>query len=209
STATGRIRSVSSEAGELLETHEAGDAQDEYQRHSNREGGHRGRGGIERILEVGEELDGKRGQLRAGQEERQGEIVEGDGKGEDRPRHHAGLDYPQRDLEERPHRVGAQALRGLLQRDVEVGQRGGDRADHVGCRDHDVADQERRVRGLHLEQRVELQKGDAGEDLGQEQGRGDERVEQISPAEASAYERDGGGRADDGGGNRGPEGQLG
>src|SRR6266478_8404782 len=91
SSVTGRIRSVSSEAGELLEPHEARDAQDEHQRHSNREGGHRGCGRVERVLEVREELDGKRGQLRAGEEERQGEVVEGDRKGEDRPRRHAGL----------------------------------------------------------------------------------------------------------------------
>src|ERR1700694_4736144 len=82
STVTGRITSISSEAGELLESHEARDAQDQHQRHPDGEGGHRGRGGVEGVLEIGEELDGKRGQLRAGEEERQGEIVEGDSKGE-------------------------------------------------------------------------------------------------------------------------------
>src|SRR5712691_13390965 len=71
---TGRIRSLSSEAGELLEPHEARDAEDEHQGHSDGEGGHRGRGGVEGVLEISEELDGERGQLRAGQEEREGEV---------------------------------------------------------------------------------------------------------------------------------------
>src|SRR6266436_9239188 len=79
SAATGLIARSPSEAGELLESHEARDAQDEHQGHPDGEGGHRGCGRVEGVLEIGEELDRERGQLRAGQEEREGEVVEGDG----------------------------------------------------------------------------------------------------------------------------------
>src|SRR5882724_13389665 len=75
-TVTGLIALSASEPRELLESHEARDAQDEHEGHSDGEGGHRGRGGVEGVLEIGEELDRQRGQLRAGQEERQGEVVE-------------------------------------------------------------------------------------------------------------------------------------
>src|SRR5215470_10190872 len=205
----GRIRALASEAGELLEPHEAGDAQDEHQGHPDGEGGHRGRGGVEGVLEIGEQLDRQRGELRAGQEERQREVVERDREGEDRPRHHPGLDHPQRDLEERAHRVRPEALGRLLQGQVEVGEGRGDGADHVGRGHHDVTDQQRAVGGLHLEQRVELQERHPGEDLGQQQRRGDEGVQQIAPAEAAAHQRDGRGGADHRGGERGPGGQLG
>jgi hypothetical protein len=209
SAVTGLIRSLVPEAGELLEPHEARDAQDEHQGHPDGEGGHRGRGGVEGVFEIGEELDRERGQLRAGQEERQGEVVERDREGEDRARDDPGLDHPQRHLEERAHRMRAEALRGLLQGEVEVGEGGGDGADHVGRRHHDVADEERGVGGLHLEEGVELQQRHAGEDLGQQERRGDEGVQQVAPAEAAPYQRDGRRGADHGGGQRGPGGQLG
>jgi hypothetical protein len=51
-------RRVASEPRELLEPHEARDAEDEDQRDPDGEGGHRGRGGVEGVLEIGEELDG-------------------------------------------------------------------------------------------------------------------------------------------------------
>src|SRR5260370_34682117 len=91
SAATGLIARSPSEPGELLEPHEARDAQDEHQGHPDGEGGHRGRGGVEGILEIGEELDRERGQLRAGQEEREGAVVERDREVEDRARDHAWL----------------------------------------------------------------------------------------------------------------------
>src|SRR6266550_1818684 len=72
---TGLMGKRASEPRELLEPHEARDAEDEHQRHSDREGGHRGRRRVERVLQVGEELDGERRQLRAGEKERQGEVV--------------------------------------------------------------------------------------------------------------------------------------
>ncbi|HXA98309.1 MAG TPA: hypothetical protein VN323_22285 [Candidatus Dormibacteraeota bacterium] len=206
---TGLIVAVSSEPGELFEAHEARDAQDEHQGHPDGEGGHRGRGGVEGIFEIGEELDGQGGQLRAGQEEGEGEVVEGDREGEDRARHHAGLDHAKGDLEERAHRMGAQALGGLLEGHVEVGEGGGDGTDHVRRRHHDVADEQRRVGGLHLEERVELEQGDAGEDLGQQERGGDERVEEIPAAEAAPHQRDGRRGPDHGGGDRGPGRQLG
>src|SRR6266540_3329476 len=99
SAVTGLIATSASESRELLEPHEARDAQDEHESHPDGEGGHRGRGGVEGVLEIGEELDGERGQLRAGEEERKGEVVEGDVEGEDRARGHARLDHPQGDLE--------------------------------------------------------------------------------------------------------------
>src|ERR1700687_882536 len=77
SAVTGLIGTSASEPRELLEPHEARDAQDEHQGHPDGEGGHRGRGGVEGVLEIGEELDRERGQLRAGQEERTREVVEG------------------------------------------------------------------------------------------------------------------------------------
>src|SRR6185503_14240387 len=209
SAVTGLIRSLVSEAGELLEPHEARDAQHEHQRHPDGEGGHRGRGGVEGVLEIGEELDRQRGQLRAGQEEREGEVVERDREGEDRARDHARLDHPQRDLEERAQRIGAQALGRLLQRDVEVGEGRGDGADHVGCRHHDVADEQRPVGGVHLQQRVELEQRHPGEDLRQQERRGDEGVQQVPAAEAPAHQHDRGGGADHGGRERGPPRQLG
>src|SRR5262245_2774673 len=207
--ATGLIDGLASESGELLEAHEARDAQDQHQGHPDGEGGHRGRGGIEGVLEIGEQLDGQRGQPRAGQEERQGEVVEGDREGEDSTRHDARLDHAQRHLEERAHRMGAEVLGGLLQRHVEVGQRRGDGADHVRGGHDDVADEHRPVGRVHLEQRVELQQGDPGEDLGQQQRGGHEGVEQVSPAEAPAHQHDGGGGTDRGGSESGPERQLG
>src|SRR6266542_2106093 len=206
---TGLIATSASESRELLESHEARDAQDEREGYSDGEGGHRGRGGVEGILEIGEELDRERGQLRAGQEEREGEVVEGDGEGENRARHHARLDQDQGDLEERAHRVRAQALGRLLERDVEVGEGGGDGSDHVRGGHHDVADEERGIGGLHPEERVELEEGDPGEDLRQEQRRGHEGVEEIPATEVTPYERDGGRRPDHGGGQSCPHRELG
>src|SRR3990167_4334703 len=88
---TGLIGRSASEPRELLEPHEARDAEDEHQRRPDGEGGYRGRGGVERVLEIGEELDREWGELGAGQEQGQGEVVEGDGEREDRARHHARL----------------------------------------------------------------------------------------------------------------------
>src|SRR5438132_1547973 len=50
---------------------------------------------------------------------------------------------------------------------------------------------------------------DAGEDLRQQQRRGDEGVEEIPAAEAPPHQRDGRRGPDDGGGERGPDRQLG
>ena len=51
-----------------------------------------------------------------------------------------------------------------------------------------MPDEQRPVRRLHAEQRVELQERHPGEDLRQEQGRGDERIQEIATAEASAHQ---------------------
>ncbi len=95
-----------------------------------------------------------------------------------------GLMTPRVIFEERAHRMGAEALGGLLEGQIEVGQRSGDRANHVGRGDDDMADQKGRIRSLHLEQGIELQERDAGQDLRQEQGRGNESVEHVAAAEA-------------------------
>src|SRR4030095_5602428 len=206
---TGLIGRASSEPREFLEPHEAGDAQHEHQRHADGKGGHRRRGGVEGVLEIGEELDGQRRQLRAGEEQRQGEVVERDRGGEHGPRDHVGVAHAQPDLEERAPRLGSQALRRLLEGQVEVGERGGDGADHVGGGHHDVPDEERRVRGLHPQERVELEQRPPGEDLGQQERRGHEGVQEIAPAKAPAHQHDGRRRSDHGGGQGRPEGQLG
>src|SRR5262245_59747217 len=80
------------EAGVLFEAHEPRDAEHEHENHPDGEGGHRSRGGVERVLEIGEELDGEGGELGAGEEEGQGEVVEGDGESEDGARDHGGID---------------------------------------------------------------------------------------------------------------------
>src|SRR5215831_13472099 len=141
---TGRA-GIGLEPGKLFEAHEPRDAEHEDENHPDGEGGHCGRRGIERVLEIGEKLDGEWGERGAGEKERQGEVVEGDGEGEDGARDHPGLDDAQGDLEEGAQRRGAQALRRLLERAVEVVERGGGGADHVGRRYHKMAEEERPV----------------------------------------------------------------
>src|SRR5262249_32999555 len=57
------------EASELFEPHEPRDAEREHEDHPDGEGGHRRRGGVERVLEIGEELDGERGEPSTREEE--------------------------------------------------------------------------------------------------------------------------------------------